>query len=157
MGATEDLETSCTCFAVRRAARHLTQAYDRVLAPCGLRTSQYALLNRLAQSGPRSIQSLAQEMGLDRTTLGRNLRPLERDGFVAIGVDPQDRRGRALRITAPGTAKLLEARALWEEAQSRFSDIYGPEQTRALHVTLDKVSRLELAAGAEFTTPRAVS
>ena len=137
--------TSCTCFAIRRAARHLTQAYDRVLAPCGLRTSQYSLLSRLAQNGPRGIQALAQELGMDRTTLGRNLRPLERDGFVAIGVDPQDRRGRALRITESGTAKMLEARALWQAAQARFAETYGSEQTQALHATLDAVSRLELA------------
>lgn len=141
----EDLSTSCTCFAIRRAARHLTQAYDRILAPCGLRTSQYSLLNRLAQSGPRSIQALAREMGLDRTTLGRNLRPLERDGLVAIGVDPQDRRGRALRITPQGTAKMLEGRALWQAAQARFAETYGAEQTQALHATLDAVARLELA------------
>src|SRR4051794_6583354 len=104
----------CTCFVVRRAARHLTHAYDRYLAPTGLRTTQYSLLSTLERSGPRSIQSLAAEMGLDRTTLGRNLRPLERDGLVSIGIDPADRRGRALAITEGGQAKLTEARACWE-------------------------------------------
>src|SRR3954453_22276475 len=90
---------ACTCFVIRRAARHLTQSYDRFLAPTGLRTTQYSLLSTLKRTGPRTIQSLAAEMGLDRTTLGRNLRPLERDGLVSIGVDARDRRGRALAIT----------------------------------------------------------
>ena len=135
---------TCTCFAVRRAARHVTQAFDRSLAPTGLRTTQFALLSRLSRSGPRSIQALAQEMGLDRTTLGRNLRPLERDGLVTIGIDPSDRRGRALQITPWGEAKRQEALAYWTDAQARFRETYGAEQTRVLHATLDAVASLDL-------------
>ena len=135
---------SCTCFAIRRAARHLTQVYDRHMAPIGLRTTQFSLLRVLARSGPRSIQSLAQEMGLDRTTLGRNLRPLERDELVSISVDPADRRGRALAITERGRAKVREGEALWETAQASFEATYGAERTRALQATLDALSRLEL-------------
>jgi DNA-binding MarR family transcriptional regulator len=138
---------ACTCFVVRRAARHLTQAYDRYLAPTGLRTTQYSLLSTLRRTGPRSIQSLAGEMGLDRTTLGRNLRPLERDGLVSIGVDPLDRRGRALAISEAGEVKLEEARHCWEAAQARFVDTYGEAETQALHATLDGLVRLELGAG----------
>src|SRR3954468_16668720 len=128
---------ACTCFVIRRAARHLTQSYDRFLAPTGLRTTQYSLLSTLKRTGPRTIQALAAEMGLDRTTLGRNLRPLERDGLVAIGVDPHDRRGRALQITPAGRARVEQAQALWQQAQARFTETYGPEQTRDLHAMLD--------------------
>src|SRR3954471_5937577 len=103
--------TPCTCFAVRRAARHLSQSYDRFLAPTGLRTTQFSLLRVLHRTGPRSIQALAAELGMDRTTLGRNLRPLERDGLVSIGVDPADRRGRALAITPAGLARVEQAQA----------------------------------------------
>jgi len=134
----------CTCFAVRRAARHVTQAYDRFLAPTGLRTSQFSLLRTLRRCGPRSIGALAAELGMDRTTLGRNLRPLERDGLISIGVDPADRRGRALAITQAGTAKLAEAQALWEAAQSRFVEIYGADETRHLHAMLDELAELQL-------------
>lgn len=129
---------------MRRAARHVTQAYDRWLAPTGLRTTQFSLLNRLARDGPRSIQKLAQEMGMDRTTLGRNLRPLERDGYVSIGIDPEDRRGRALQITPLGEAKRQEARRYWEEAQTRFEQAYGQDSTQALHAALAAVAALEL-------------
>lgn len=138
-------QTRCTCFAVRRAARHLTQVYDRHLAPTGLRTTQFSLLRTLARLGPRSIQALARDLGLDRTTLGRNLRPLERDGLVAIGVDPSDRRGRALTITEAGRAKIEQGQALWAEAQASFVATYGEDQTRALHAVMDAVSRLPLA------------
>lgn len=143
---TELSPSACTCFAVRRAARHLTQSYDRFLAPTGLRTTQFSLLSVLRRTGPRSIQTLAGEMGLDRTTLGRNLRPLERDGLVAIGVDPADRRGRALSITEAGRTKLEAAQALWKQAQSRFNETYGPEQTQHLHAMLDSLSTIELSA-----------
>ena len=136
--------TACTCFAVRRAARHLSQSYDRFLAPTGLRTTQFSLLRVLARSGPRSIQTLAAEMGLDRTTLGRNLRPLERDGLVAIGIAPADRRGRALSITEAGKLKLEQAHALWKRAQSRFVEIYGQDQTKQLHAMLEGIARVEL-------------
>ena len=141
---------TCTCFAVRRAARHVTQAFDRSLAPTGLRITQFALLSRLVRSGPRSIQALAQEMGLDRTTLGRNLRPLERDGLVSIGIDPNDRRGRALHITPLGEAKRQEALAYWSAAQARFRQTYGAEQTSSLHATLDAVAALDLGASPEL-------
>lgn len=136
----------CTCFAVRRAARHLSQAYDRFLAPTGLRTTQFSLLRVLRRTGPRSIQAFASELGMDRTTLGRNLRPLERDGLVAIGVDAQDRRGRALSITEAGIDRLEQAQVLWHEAQVRFTETYGPAQTQELHAMLDGLAKIEISA-----------
>ena len=142
--ANEEIWSACTCFAVRRAARHVTQAYDRWLAPTGLRTTQFSLLNRLARGGPRSIQRLAAEMGMDRTTLGRNLRPLEREGYVSIAVDPEDRRGRALQITPAGEAKRQEAKRYWAEAQAKFEQAYGREKIGALHTVLADVAGLEL-------------
>lgn len=134
----------CTCFAVRRAARHITQAYDSHLAPTGLRTTQYSLLNALAGNGAGSLLAVARRMGLDRTTLGRNLRPLERDGLVSIVVDPQDRRGRLLAITAAGEERLAQARLCWLAAQAAFEARYGTAETYSLHATLDAVSQLEL-------------
>lgn len=89
------------------------------------------------------MRALADEMGLDRTTLGRNLRPLERDQLVSIAVDPADRRGRALAITDHGRTKVRDGKALWAAAQASFEATYGPERTRALHATLDALSRVE--------------
>ena len=134
---------SCTCFVVRRAARHVTQIYDTHLAPTGLRTTQYSLLNALVTAGSCSLGHVAAQMGLDRTTLGRNLRPLERDGLVTIGIDPGDRRGRSVIVTPLGRAKLAHAEICWAEAQAAFEAHYGTAETRALHATLESVARLE--------------
>ena len=82
-------------------------------------------------------------MGLDRTTLGRNLRPLEREGLVAMTVDATDRRGRTLTITELGLAKLAEARTCWKAAQAAFEARYGSVETQDLHATLDTVARLD--------------
>ena len=68
----------CNCFAVRSAARHVTQLYDQLLAPVGLRVTQFSILARLRSRGPLTINALAEDMVMDRTTLGRNIQPLER-------------------------------------------------------------------------------
>ncbi len=74
----------CNCLAVRQAARHVTQFYDRFLAPAGLRTTQFSILARLRRKGATTINALAADMVMDRTTLGRNILPLERDGLIRI-------------------------------------------------------------------------
>ena len=75
----------CTCLAVRQAARHVTQLYDQHLAAVGLRTTQFSILVKLKRLGPATINALAEEMVMDRTTLGRNILPLERDGLISVG------------------------------------------------------------------------
>src|SRR5271155_5616628 len=75
----------CNCLALRQAARHVSQFYDQFLAPSGLRTTQYSILARLQRKGPMTINALATELGMDRTTLGRNILPLQRDGLIAVG------------------------------------------------------------------------
>src|SRR6185369_13993616 len=89
----------CNCFAVRSAARHVTQFYDQFLAPTGLRTTQFSVLVRLKRKGPLTINKLAEDMVMDRTTLGRNILPLERDGLIAIEPTASDRRAKELRLT----------------------------------------------------------
>src|SRR4029077_4394650 len=92
----------CNCLAIRQAARYITQFYDQYLAEAGLRTTQYGILAKLKRRGPMSINALAPELVMDRTTLGRNVQPLERDGLIAVEPDPQDRRSRVLRLTRIG-------------------------------------------------------
>lgn len=126
----------CNCLAIRKAARHATHLYDRCLAPAGLRTTQFSVLARLAKLGPRTINELAADLAMDRTTMGRNIRPLERDGLLGVATDPRDRRSRALSITEAGRARVAEARALWVVAQQRFEAGYGAERSRDLRQTL---------------------
>lgn len=128
----------CNCLALRQASRHVTALYDRHLAPTGLRTTQFSVLMNLARSGPLSINELAALMVMDRTTMGRALRPLEREGLVAIGPG-RDGRTRALAITESGRARLAAARARWRDAQSAFDEGYGAEAASALRTTLAQV------------------
>src|ERR1700732_3853608 len=86
----------CTCLAVRKAARHITQFYDQYLAPVGLRTTQFSILAKLKRLGPMTINALAGELVMDRTTLGRNIRPLQREGLLAVAPGQSDRRSKEL-------------------------------------------------------------
>lgn len=135
----------CNCLALRQAARHVSQFYDQALAPHGLRTTQFSILVRLAHSGPWTVQALAARLVMDRTTLGRTIRPLERDGLVATRVDTFDRRVRALEITPEGRLRLAAAMTGWEAAQLRFETEFGIPEAVQLRRTLGAVTRLRLA------------
>jgi DNA-binding MarR family transcriptional regulator len=124
--------SDCNCLAVRQAARYVTQLYDRHLAACGLRTGQYGILARLKRRGPMTINELAAELVIDRTTLGRNLRPLERDGLITITPGRADRRIKELRLTDAGEARFEETREVWVAAQRRFETGFGPERAAEL-------------------------
>src|SRR5512144_1958786 len=91
----------CNCLALRQAARHATQLYDRHLAAEGLKTSQYSILAKLKRLGPQSIGALADLMVMDRTTTTRAVRPLARDKLVAIAPG-EDERTRMVRLTPTG-------------------------------------------------------
>jgi len=137
----------CNCLALRKAARHVSQLYDRCLAPTGLRVTQFSILARLHRQGPQTMGELAAQLVLDRTTLTRNLRPLARDKLVAVRNDPRDGRRRALSITAHGTERLRVAAPLWTTAQKRFEHAYGGTDSLALRGVLAKIANLDLAAG----------
>jgi DNA-binding MarR family transcriptional regulator len=126
----------CNALAIRKAARHVTQLYDRHLAAAGVTVTQFSILARLRHLGPRTINELAADMAMDRTTMGRNVRPLERDGLVQIEKDPRDARRRALSITETGRERLRLAAKGWFEAQARFDAAYGAERARELRETL---------------------
>jgi DNA-binding MarR family transcriptional regulator len=131
--------TDCNCLALRQATRYITQFYDRYLAAAGLRTTQYGILSRLKRQGPMSINTLAAELVLDRTTLGRNVRPLERDDLIAIEPDPSDGRSKILRLTKAGDARFQRAQKHWVEAQKHFERAYGGRQASQLRESLRAV------------------
>src|ERR1700691_3255846 len=111
---------ACNCLALRQATRHVTQFYDQILTSSGVRATQYSILARLNRKGPMTINALAAELVMDRTTLGRNIRPLERDGLIAVGPGQSDRRSRELRLTPAGIARFHAGRKGWEKAQMEF-------------------------------------
>ena len=95
MSASSELRPEdCNCFVVRSAARHVTQLYDQFLAPVGLHVTQFSILAKLKRLGPMTINALAKEMVMDRTTLGRNVLPLERDGLIRIEASAADGRAK---------------------------------------------------------------
>jgi DNA-binding MarR family transcriptional regulator len=140
----------CTCLAIRQAARHVSQFYDRHLASAGLRTTQFSILARLKRHGVMTINALADDMVMDRTTLGRNILPLERDGLVSIKPGRADRRSKELRLTDIGLERLRAGVQGWKNAQREFAAAFGDKRTVGLRALLHDVvaTDLPLEAGA---------
>jgi DNA-binding MarR family transcriptional regulator len=135
----------CNCLAVRQAARHLTQFYDAFLLPAGLRTTQFSMLAKLRRLGSMTINALAAEMVMDRTTLGRNIRPLQRQGLLAVTPGWSDRRRKELCLTQAGIERLRVAVGAWTAAQERFGAVFGAERAAELRALLHTVSMSDLA------------
>lgn len=114
--ATIKVRDTCLCLHVQRAARALARHFDAVLKPFGLTHGQFSLLMSLNRPVPARMRDVCTLLAMDRTTLTANLKPLERRGLMAIEADPEDRRGRLLRLTPAGHAALIAALPAWEDA-----------------------------------------
>ncbi len=123
--------TRCANFNLRRASRALGQVYDAALRPLGLKGTQFSLLTALALLGPVPLSELARELGMDRTSLTRNLRPLLREGYVRDDRG-EDRRLRILELTDAGRRIYREALPLWQAVQDRVEDRLGTERMARL-------------------------
>jgi DNA-binding MarR family transcriptional regulator len=127
----------CFAGAARKASRRLTQFYDDALEPCGLRSTQYTILAELARfATPPTLAELASALVSDRSAVGHNLRPLIRDGYIALETGAGDRRERRIRLTAPGQSKHGEAWPLWQAAQNEFLAVYGEAHSESLRTAL---------------------
>jgi len=147
----------CNCLALREATRHVTQFYDRLLAPSGLRTTQFSILIRLRLEGPTTINALAKRLVMDRTTLGRNILPLERGGLIEIVPDSVDRRSKVVRLTEAGAARLRAARAGWTQAQKNFETAFGRRRATQLRNLLHAVTETEFGDAPPAASNRAAS
>lgn len=135
----------CTNFRLRRLTRVVSRHYDTHMAACGLKTSQYSLLSHVQQLGPLRPVDLARAMGVDASTLTRNLRPLVAAGWVVQGAGV-DARSNLLSITDAGRDKRLEAQRHWRAAQLSLNDMLGSGHVAALHALLDDtLDRLQQA------------
>lgn len=137
---------ACNASALRKATRRVSQIYDALLAPSGLRVTQRSILVQIARLGTPTIGDLADALVLDRSALAHNLKPLERDGYVVVRVDPVDRRNRLVELTDAGHAKLDETFALWCAAQRRFEAAFGPAEAAALRAALEVIASPDFAA-----------
>ncbi|MFG1266098.1 MarR family winged helix-turn-helix transcriptional regulator [Xanthobacter aminoxidans] len=126
----------CNCNALRKAARRVTHYYDTCLAPSGLRVTQFAILALLHERKNLSVGDLADALDLDRTTAGKNLRPLERAGLIQVAVDEMDARSRRVDLTQKGATALAAATPLWQAAQMHFERKIGPSAAADLRRTL---------------------
>ncbi len=142
LDAARAMAADCLCFRARRAARAITRAYDTALRPIGLQATQVTLMNVIAlgPEGAQPMGRLSDILGLDLSTLTRNLRALEKAGLVQIGRSDRDRRVRVARLTEAGKTRLAGALPLWKQAHGRIVAALGEEAAQALHVTLDATS-----------------
>ena len=139
-----DVTTACVCGRLRRASRALTQLYDDLMAPSGLRVTQFSLLRTLARRGPVRISELATLTLIDRTALSRNLEPLAAQALVEI-VPGRDARTREVRLTGTGQAALAKAMPLWQRAQVEVERRVGERKVGALVKLLADVEALHPA------------
>jgi DNA-binding MarR family transcriptional regulator len=149
----------CNSTALRKATRRVSQLYDTALAPSGLRQTQRSILMSIARLGSPSLGKLATSLVLDRSALGHNLKPLEREGLIVLDVDPDDRRSRLAKLTKKGESKLRETAVLWETAQQRFEGRFGIAKAKALREILAVIAAEEFdavleAPAAARTRPR---
>jgi DNA-binding MarR family transcriptional regulator len=129
--------SACTCFRLRRLTRLVTQRYDRELAAAGLNLNQYSILRRAART-PQTVGALAREIGMDRTTLSRDLKPLIAAGWVELASGEDDARQRLIHVTAAGKRVLAKAQPLWRKAQDDIDARLGGTHVEALHAHLDR-------------------
>ncbi len=128
---------ACNGTALRKAMRRITLMYDDALGPCGIRSTQFAILAALDEAAvPPTIGELADRLVMDSSALGHTLKPLEREGWVQLEVSTEDRRRKRLILTQAGQAQLREAETLWRGVQAKFEDVMGKEQSAALRAVL---------------------
>jgi DNA-binding MarR family transcriptional regulator len=138
-------DPGCTCYRLRQAGRLVSRLYDQSLAPLGINIGQFGLLATLSAMSGASVMRVANVLQMDRTTLTRNLSPLERLGYISAG-SRSGMRVRALSLTKRGKDLLKAAKPLWKNAQDGIVKNLGRERTKRLHEILEEsIDRIQLA------------
>lgn len=133
--------SACACFNLRKASRVMTQHFDEVLKPSGLLVTQFTILAAVAIVKSATVNELAEMLVMDRTTLTRNLKPLEREGWLKS--EPgQDQRTRIIALTEAGEAVLAKALPLWKQAQSMVETALGQQRWNTLLAHLVEATAL---------------
>lgn len=132
----------CVCFNIRKSARAITQLYEDALRPTGLRATQFTLLVATRVMGTATINGLAQSLVMDRTTLTRNLKPLEKQSFIRIMPGKEDRREREVTLTLAGQEILSKALPLWKTVQGSVVESLG--QNRVTRLIKDLSATIEM-------------
>lgn len=135
------LAASCAGLTIRQAARRMTQAYENALQDSGLSVAQLGLMAVIATHEDDHMAALAEQAGLDPSTLSRNLRGLERDGLVEIASVEKDLRRRAVWLTEKGLRRLQGALPVWRDAQTRMAELFPAELLQRLAAASEKLAR----------------
>ncbi len=141
---------ACVCHALRAVTRAITQLYDDLLRPSGLRVTQFSILGRLSQLGPATVTQLTEMLVMDQTTMTRNLKVLEHEGLIER-VTQADARVKSVRLTTKGRKALRAAFPLWQQAQQRVLQQVGAESWVETHrrlLDLLRVTQPQGSAGA---------
>jgi len=129
---------NCACFNLRKAARAVTHLYDEILRPTGIRATQFSLLIATSLLGPMTVTNLAEQGVMDRTTLTRNRKPLEKLGLVKVSPG-SDQRKRIISITRKGQEALVNALPLWRKAQAHVVKGLGRKRLDSILKDLSEV------------------
>ncbi|MGX5218792.1 MarR family winged helix-turn-helix transcriptional regulator [Pseudomonas sp. S9] len=136
------LSTQCLCTQLRRASRGVSKLYDDALSAIGINVAQYSLLKHLQRLEQPSISNLALALGLDRSTLGRNLRVLEARDLVVMQ-EGADQRNRIVLLSAHGEQVIEAAFAAWQGVQQLLVERMGAEQVDELSHLLAKLQAFD--------------
>jgi len=126
----------CNCFALRQAARRVTQIYERHLGAVGLTAAQFTILAKLARKPSLPMADLADAIVMERTTLVRAMKPLQRDGLVIAESAEHDSRTFVFSLTKKGETTFNRAAVAWRAAQDEFEKKFGPARAKALRAEL---------------------
>ena len=136
------LDVECHCTTLRRTTQHLTHVYDRALADVGLKVTQYSLLRMIDRLDAPNLMKLSQVTGLDRSTLGRNVRVLERMKLVTLASGELDERATVVALSSQGQVTLKDAIEVWRRTQKKVERALGPEVIAQLRDALHKLDGL---------------
>jgi DNA-binding MarR family transcriptional regulator len=132
------MSNACYCIVLRKASRRISAVYDEALAPYGINIAQFSAIRSIRRYEPISLTDLANRLDLDRSTVGRNMKVLERMGIVATATGA-DQREAALSLTAEGKALLAKTEPIWHDVQAQIENRLGPEHSRQLRELLDAI------------------
>ncbi len=138
-----EMGRACVCFNIRKSTRLLTAHYDRVLIPTGLKATQFSLLMTVLLQNSASVSQLANMLGMDRTTLSRNVRVLSQKGLLYVSTGEEDRREQRIGLTVKGREAIDQAIPFWEEAQAEVVARFGEEWVQGFLSNLKQLNRLK--------------
>ncbi len=137
----EEVGCTCLCRRVQRASRNVGRQFDEAFRPVGINNWQFTMLMTLAAQASQTVNQIATELGMDRTTTTKNLRPLERRGLIEIRIDDKDARMRRVSLTEAGGQLLAVALEKWRVVNDRIAAALTPVQVEALRTALEAVAR----------------